>query len=151
MLVRLMALASVIYAKVMDEAIAEHGKGLTWKDYEVKTDDGYILTISRLLPAGDDLRKGQPVFLMHGMGVNGAKWLNRINLEIDSLPVRLVNEGYDVWLGNNRGNRMADRHQWLDLSDESDLAQYWDFSFPELAQYDLPAMLSKVYDEAGEQ
>ena len=85
---------------------------------------------------------------MHGMGGNGSRWINRTNLEIDSLPVALAKQGYDVWLGNNRGNHMANRHETLDWVEDE--AEYWDFSFPELARYDLPAMLDTVYEETGE-
>ena len=42
---------------------------------------------------------------------------------------------------------MANKHEKLDyINDE---AEYWDFSFPELAIYDLPAMIDIVYEEPG--
>ena len=39
-------------------------------------------------------------------------------------PYVLVEQGYDVWLGNNRGNRYALGHTSLSV----DSAAYWDFN-----------------------
>lgn len=138
------------YFPVMDISMAENAPDFNWVNHEVHTDDGYILNMFRLVPAGvtraadcTECEWGQPVFLMHGMGANGSRWLNRINFEIDPLPVALAQQGYDVWIGNNRGNHMANKHEKLDwVTDES---EYWSFSFPELARYDLPAMIDTVY------
>ena len=127
----------------------KNAPGYTWVNHEVHTDDGYILNMFRLKPkdAGKDCCSGQPVFFIHGMGANGSRWLRRVNQEIDSLPVALANLGYDVWIGNNRGNHMANKHERWDWLEDEEL--YWDFSFPELARYDLTAMLGTVYEETG--
>ena len=70
-----------------------------------------------------------------------------MNYEIDSLPIALAKAGYDVWLGNSRGNRFSPEHESMDcVTDEAD---YWDFSFPELGIYDLPASLSIVKEKTG--
>ena len=134
--------------------MAENGAGYGWANHEVHTEDGYILNMFRLLPPGvsraadcHECFAGEPVFLMHGVGGNAARWLNRVNQEIDSIPVALAKQGYDVWLGNTRGSSMAKEHEQLDW--ELDEAEYWDFSFPEIAMNDLPALLSTVYDETG--
>ena len=49
--------------------------------------------------------------------------------------------GYDVWLGNNRGTTHSRAHVRLDPDKDQD---YWDFSFIELGQYDVPAMVKYV-------
>lgn len=60
----------------------------------------------------------------------------------DSLGIRLVNAGYDLWLNNSRGNRYSREHQRIDVDDcEWDqIYKYWAYSFDEMAQYDQPAL-----------
>ena len=82
---------------------------------------------------------------MHGMGSNGSRFINRTNDNIDGLAIALAKAGYDVWLGNNRGSIFSNEHETFDwIEDEQ---EYWDFSFPELGIYDLPALISTVLEE----
>ena len=135
----------------------KNGKGLDWSNHEVHTDDGYILNLFRLLPKGtkhgevdDKVIQGKPVLMMHGLGGKGPGFVSSITNDVedfDSLPIALVEQGYDVWLGNGRGTKISQEHETLDwLENES---AYWDFSFPKLAQYDLTAMLGTISEETG--
>ena len=140
---------------MMDKAMKEHGDGFGWANHEVHTEDGYILNVFRLLPPGvnraaecHDCFAGEPVFLMHGLGSNAISWIKSENRDVDPLPIALAKSGYDVWLGNNRGNSVSSRHEQLDW--DADEAEYWDYSFPEMAMNDLPAMLQTVFEETGE-
>lgn len=54
----------------------------------------------------------------------------------DSLGLRLVNQGYDLWLPNSRGTR----YSRANLDPEEDEGTYWEFSFQEMAKYDQPAL-----------
>jgi lysosomal acid lipase/cholesteryl ester hydrolase len=38
-----------------------------------------------------------------------------------------VNQGYDVWLGNSRGNNNSTKHVKLDM--KKDPKKYWDFGW----------------------
>lgn len=49
--------------------------------------------------------------------------------------------GYDVWLGNNRGNKHSRTH--IKLNAEKDKA-FWEFSLHEMGLYDLPAMIDYI-------
>lgn len=53
--------------------------------------------------------------------------------------------GYDVWMGNFRGNTYSRKHESLN----PDLPEFWCFTFHELAVHDLPAMIDYVLDKTG--
>jgi lysosomal acid lipase/cholesteryl ester hydrolase len=63
------------------------------------------------------------------------------NKENRSLPFLLANQGFDVWLGNNRGNKYSNKHVSLDPAKN---ASYWEFSFHEMGLYDLPAEINYI-------
>lgn len=42
--------------------------------------------------------------------------------------------GYDVWLGNSRGNKYSDRNVYMSSSS----AEFWDFDWQEMGQEDIP-------------
>lgn len=54
--------------------------------------------------------------------------------------------GYDVWLGNARGNTWSRNHTDLD----PDGSKFWNFSIHEIAVNDLPAMINFVLTETNE-
>lgn len=53
----------------------------------------------------------------------------------------MANLGYDVWLGNNRGNKYSRNH--IDLNPNKD-HHFWHFSLHEMGKYDLPAMIDFI-------
>lgn len=58
----------------------------------------------------------------------------------DAPAFALSREGYDVWLGNSRGNKYSEKHLNPKISGE----KYWDFTFEEMGTYDLPASFEYV-------
>lgn len=84
--------------------------------------------------------KGQPVFLQHGLLSSSADWL--LNGPDKALAFILADAGYDVWLGNARGNTYSQKH----INMKNDNPKFWDFSWHEMAMYDLPAEIGYVYD-----
>lgn len=79
-----------------------------FEEHVVLTKDGYLLGLHRLPSKRGQKRThpgrstGKPVvYLHHGLLMNSEIWVCLTDVE-RSLPFRLVEEGYDVWLGNNR-------------------------------------------------
>ena len=59
----------------------------------------------------------------------------------------LANRGYDVWLGNSRGNKHSRKH--VKYNPDKD-KEYWQFTFQHMAQYDLPAVLKYVNQKTNQ-
>lgn len=54
--------------------------------------------------------------------------------EYSNLPFILAKHGYDVWLGNARGNKYSQYHVHLSPNHQP----FWNFSLNEFAMRDLP-------------
>jgi len=116
------------------------------------TTDGYILTLFRI-PYGKDSKKAplnsnssRPVFLLqHALMSSSADWVD--NTPEQSLGFLLADAGYDVWLGNVRGNRYCKKHTSIDVTSK----EFWDFSFEEHASHDLPTMVDYILQHTQEQ
>ncbi|XP_070608372.1 lipase member K-like isoform X2 [Erythrolamprus reginae] len=119
-----------------------------FEEYYVVTVDGYILDIFRI-PHGRENNKTtspkQVVFLQHGLLVEAGQWYQ--NLPHNSLAFMLADAGYDVWLGNSRGNTWSKNHTSLSPLSEN----FWKFSFDQMAKYDLPASIDFVLQKTGQQ
>lgn len=57
----------------------------------------------------------------------------------------LANLGYDVWLGNSRGVEYSKDHMFLSTKSK----EYWEFSWSEMGDYDLPAMIDLAINKTG--
>ena len=114
--------------------------GYTPETHVVVTEDGYILYIHRIV--GD----GPTIFCQHGLEDSSATWLLK-GPDAGAPGFRLAEAGYDVWLGNYRGNKYSREHTSLDPGSKD----FWRFTWDEMAKYDLPAMLNFTLDHTGKE
>lgn len=115
------------------------------ESHSITTEDGYILTLYRIQRKYSTIQNGLPVvFMQHGLLDCSDGFI--INEESRAPAFMLANRGYDVWLGNVRGNKYSRQHSKYD-PDQND--EFWQFSFDEMAQYDLPAYFIHVANHTG--
>ncbi|CAO3599149.1 unnamed protein product [Absidia cylindrospora] len=84
------------------------------------------------------------VLLYHGFLMSSEIWACNTD-EYRNLPLLLTSLGYDVWLGNARGNKYSQEHLKLSAND----VPFWNFSLNELAMYDLPDTVDYILETTG--
>ncbi|CAK7338185.1 unnamed protein product [Dovyalis caffra] len=123
--------------------------GYKCQELEVVTDDGYILSVQRIpegrvSAGGNGDAKRQPVLIQHGVLVDGMTWLQ--NQPEQNLPTILADQGFDVWISNTRGTKFSSRHTSLQPNQQ----EFWNWSWDELAKFDLPALFGYIYNKTGQ-
>ncbi|KAL3814276.1 hypothetical protein ACJIZ3_015544 [Penstemon smallii] len=114
--------------------------GFPCSEHATQTKDGYILGLQRVSSPSVVLQqRGPPVLLIHGLFMAGDAWF--MNSPNQSLGFILANRGFDVWVGNVRGTHWSHGHVSLSEKDK----EFWDWSWQELALYDLGEMIRFIY------
>lgn len=127
----------LINAASISDLAAVYGYGI--ESHVVRTKDDYLLTIHRLMKPGIP-RNGKVVYFHHGLLMSSEIWLTMLD-KSDNLPFVLYDLGYDVWLGNNRGNKYCQKHVFK-LRPE----QFWNFSIDEFALFDIPNIIDYILE-----
>lgn len=113
----------------------------------ITTDDGYILKVFRipgLATEGVTLGK-KAVLLQHGILDSADCWISHNPTVAPAFQV--ARAGYDVWLGNSRGNKYSHQHTNPKISNKD----YWSFSFAEMGEHDLPAVITYIRKVTAQQ
>ncbi|KAJ3622053.1 hypothetical protein MTP99_002585 [Tenebrio molitor] len=117
--------------------------GYKGKSHTVVTEDGHILTLFRV--TSNQARsngKKQPIYMEHGILLDSDIWTF---VGRRSLAYSLADDGYDVWLGNQRGNPYSRGHKTLKYTD----SKYWDFNLDTAAADDIRTVLKYIANETG--
>ncbi|KAJ1911500.1 cholesterol esterase [Tieghemiomyces parasiticus] len=124
--------------------------GYAMEEHTVVTRDGYVLGIHRLPGRPNEATEGpnrpkQPVVLLwHGFMMSSEVFMC-VPDKANVLPLLLADAGYDVWLGNSRGNKYSYRH----LTRRTWQNKFWDFSLDELAMFDVPDTVDYILAATG--
>lgn len=112
--------------------------GYPVETHSTVTSDGFTLNIVRVPygTAGRGNGTRPVVFLQHGLEDSCATWF--IGTPQQALGYILADAGFDVWVGNSRGTTYSPPPN-----------NNWDWSWDEMAAYDLPASLSLALNTTG--
>ena len=169
---------SVVYKLFSTQPELVLKRGFPIECHRIATDDGYLLTLHRIPygrtgpdPIGalllllllhknaifgnccnylciKEVPPRPAVYFLHGVSDSSFTWLH--NAADESLAYLLANAGFDVWLGNMRGNAFSREHSTLrPESSARDRRDYWNFSIDEIARYDLPACINYILQTTG--
>ena len=140
------------FAKDPDEGldmaalVSRHGYPI--EEHFVTTSDGYILGMFRIPHGRNETAETAaadkpPVLLQHALLDSSFAYV--CNLPNESLGYILADAGYDVWFGNNRGNKYSTNHTTLSTKSH----EFWEFTFDQMALLDLPAEFDYVTGVTG--
>ena len=101
--------------RTKEEIVAD--AGYPYELHNVTTEDGYIITLERL-PRPESTKA---LYFQHGLIDSGFTWL--ASGSSTSLAMAAYDKGYDVFLGNFRGNEPT-RHIEPDIPGH----RYWDYT-----------------------
>ncbi|ODV84276.1 hypothetical protein CANARDRAFT_8631 [[Candida] arabinofermentans NRRL YB-2248] len=126
-----------------------HAHGYKVHEHVVQTKDGYLLSIHRILAKRTSstikLLNKPVVYMHHGLLTNSELFVLG-DKSSKCLPFILVDSGYDVWLGNNRGNKYSRKHLNLSSTDY----RFWDYSLDEFAMFDIPDTIDYVLNATSQ-
>jgi lysosomal acid lipase/cholesteryl ester hydrolase len=137
------------------------------EEHVVQTGDGYLLGLHRLawrkgeedqkVNHGKNSIRKNVVYMHHGLLMNSEVWVCLTD-EQRCLPFKLVDKGYDVWVGllqicskfltdemqfgNNRGNKYSKKSVHHSPTEVS----FWDFSMDEFAFHDIPDSIAYILE-----
>lgn len=126
------------------------------EEHIVQTGDGYLLGVHRLgwkrgeeeqrVNAGPGSIEKKVVYLHHGLMMNSEVWVCLTEKE-RCLPFLLVEQGYDVWFGNNRGNKYSKKS----LHHSPTESPFWNFSMDQFAFHDIPDTIDYILETTKQQ
>ncbi|KAI8610096.1 Alpha/Beta hydrolase protein [Chytriomyces sp. MP71] len=136
-------------------------EGFRCDSHNVTTRDGFILRLERILPGPNHgkymvaalmgstdqstpTREKPPIILMHGMFQSAGVWVTSGR---KSFAFYLAENGYDVWVANNRTACQEAEKQHVFL--QSNEAEFWNWCLDDLAGYDVPAVIEGVRQWTG--
>lgn len=128
--------------------------GFALESYTLVTPDDYVLSLYRIPGTFADLKTAsnskqkndQPkpaVLMQHCQDCDMMEWIwndaERANAFI------LARNGYDVWMGNNRGSKYSRAHLTLNPDEKA----YWDFYQEDMGRKDVPTFVDFILEKTS--
>ncbi|CEP62749.1 uncharacterized protein LALA0_S06e02916g [Lachancea lanzarotensis] len=116
--------------------------GILVEEYEVETEDGFILELWHFTPADTKRVSGSkkhPMLLLHGLLQSSGSFASAGR---KSLAYFFYESGFDVWLGNNR---CGFKPKWNRNKVRNDSKWNWDMR--DMVKYDLRALVTAVLEK----
>ena len=82
--------------------------------------------------------------MQHGFADSSDTFI--INTQENAPAFILADAGYDIWLGNTRGNKYSRSHVTLDPNSDE---EYWNHSFTDLYNKDIKAFIEHIKDKSN--
>ncbi|KAJ8922878.1 hypothetical protein NQ315_007913, partial [Exocentrus adspersus] len=125
---------------VEDPELIIKSYGYPAETHKITTEDGYILVLHRIPRGIKGVKKKTPILIMHGLGSSSGDF---INMGPDnSLGYILADNGYDVWIGNARGNSYSNSHLYINPNLNPE--KFYNFSWHEIGTIDIPAKIDYI-------
>lgn len=134
--------------RTFGEICAENG--FDFETHQVTTEDGYILSVFRIPGMVNEETANSPkppILMQHGILDSAYCWI--VNYADVAPAFVAAKAGYDVWLGNSRGNTFSRAHTSLDP--DKNEKKFWNFSWFEMGTYDLPAVIDMIQTQTDGQ
>ncbi|XP_011184338.2 lipase 3 [Zeugodacus cucurbitae] len=131
--------------KTSADRIRDHGYPA--ESHFVETSDGYLLNVFRI-PYSHKLNNANArrpvVYLQHGLFSCSDCFL--LNGPDNAIAYLFADAGFDVWLGNGRGNIYSRNNTKMSLNSTN----FWQFSWHEIGAIDLPDTIDYILEKTGE-
>ena len=132
--------------------------GRKYEFHTVTTPQEWELTLFRIMPDdGAAESNGRSVLFQHGATGDAELWVRTADRG-NRYPAffELADQGYDVWMGNDRATEYSNVNpRWPD-ADSNNLWKYreenydkYDWSWYDQGEEDLPAVLDKIIEVSG--
>lgn len=121
-----------------------HQYNIEIEEFRVTTDDGFIIDLWHMVPlngSGKDQIGKYPLLLLHGLLQSAGAFASSGRR---SLAYYLYEQGFDIWLGNNRCGFNPD---WDMQKLNNDSKKKWDWDLNEMCQYDLKCLIETVLEK----
>ena len=111
--------------------------GYTWEAFTVKTEDQWNLTIFHITGKegeGSLVTEATPVLIQHGNNNDAESWVKDSDKIGEAVwAMKLVDQGFDVWMPNNRGTPYSNSNDrdgtWTEC-------ERWGFTYADMGTYD---------------
>ncbi|VEU21391.1 DEKNAAC102571 [Brettanomyces naardenensis] len=110
--------------------------GLELYQYKLTTKDGFVIVMNRIVNTHVSHQGKKPILLIHGLLQSSGSFISG---GYKSLAYLLIQNGYDVWLGNNRCGFHPQHVEYNDFD-----PKMWDWDLTEMCKFDLTCMIDQI-------